>query len=218
MDRALEARAGDGPRDAQDGFHRNGARTLMNRDAITIVSGLPRSGTSMMMRMLEAGGMSIITDETRKADDDNPKGYYELERVKQLKEDASWLAEARGKVVKVISALLVNLPRDHTYQVVFMRRRMQEILDSQQEMLRRRGKPADPSADGKMAALYDKHLKQTDEWMQREPNLRLIYVDYNRMLDNPAGEASRVNAFLGDHLDTAAMIGVVDLALYRQQR
>jgi hypothetical protein len=219
MHRALEAaRAGDGPRDAQDGLQGNGARTLMNRDAITIVSGLPRSGTSMMMRMLEAGGLDIITDETRKADDDNPKGYYELERVKQLKEDASWLAEARGKVVKVISALLVNLPRDHVYQVVFMRRRMQEILDSQQEMLRRRGKPADPSADGKMAALYEKHLKQTDEWMRREPNLRFIYVDYNRMLDNPAVEASRVSTFLGDHLDTAAMIGVVDLALYRQQR
>jgi hypothetical protein len=191
---------------------------LMNRDAITIVSGLPRSGTSMMMRMLEAGGLDIITDETRKADEDNPKGYYELERVKQLKEDASWLAEAKGKVVKVISALLVNLPRDHAYQVVFMRRRMQEILDSQQEMLRRRGKPADPSADGKMAALYEKHLKQTDDWMRRESNLTFVYVDYNAMQADPTEEVARVNAFLGGQLDCAAMVRVVDRGLYRQQR
>jgi hypothetical protein len=191
---------------------------LMNRDAITIVSGLPRSGTSMMMRMLEAGGLDIVTDETRKADEDNPKGYYELERVKQLKEDASWLAEAKGKVVKVISALLVNLPRDHVYQVVFMRRKMQEILDSQQEMLRRRGKPADPSADGKMAALYERHLKQTDDWMRRESNLSFVYVDYNVMLANPAEEAARVNTFLGGQLDYAAMVRVVDRGLYRQQR
>jgi hypothetical protein len=190
----------------------------MNPDAITIVSGLPRSGTSMMMRMLAAGGMDILTDEIRKADEDNPAGYYELERVKQLKEDRSWLPDARGRAVKIISALLVNLPPDYTYRVIFMRRNMNEILDSQQEMLRRRGKAADPSADGKMAALYEKHLGQTDEWMRRQPNLTFIYVNYNRMLANPAGEVARVTAFLGDTLDPAAMIRVVDRSLYRRKR
>jgi hypothetical protein len=172
----------------------------------------------MMMRMLEAGGLDVVADDTRKADEDNPKGYYELERVKQLKENASWLAEAKGKVVKVISALLVNLPRDYVYQVIFMRRKMHEVLDSQQEMLRRRGKPADPSADGNMAALYEKHLKQTDDWMRRESNVRFVYVDYNAMLADPAAEVPRVNAFLGGQLDSSAMIRVVDRALYRQQR
>jgi len=190
----------------------------MHRDAITIVSGLPRSGTSMMMRMLAAGGMATVTDEIRSADEDNPAGYYEFERVKQLKEDASWLPDARGKVVKIVSALLVHLPRDHAYQLVFMRRKMSEILDSQQAMLRRRGKPADPSADGKMSALYEKHLQQTDDWMRREPNVRFIYVDYNDMLANPAEEVARVNAFLGNTLDAAAMLEVVDRGLYRQQR
>jgi hypothetical protein len=190
----------------------------MNRDAVTIVSGLPRSGTSMMMRMLAAGGFAVVTDERRKADEDNPQGYYELERVKQLKEDASWLADTRGKAVKVISALLVNLPRGNVYQVVFMRRNMQEILDSQQEMLRRRGKPADPSADGKMAALYERHLQQTDDWMRREPNLTVLYVDYNGMLADPATEVARVSAFLGGQLDCGAMMRVVDRTLYRQQR
>jgi hypothetical protein len=190
----------------------------MQPDVITIVSGLPRSGTSMMMRMLAAGGMEALTDEIRQADEDNPKGYFELERVKQIKEDASWLPDARGKVVKMISALLVHLPRTQTYKIVFMRRKMEEILASQQEMLRRRGKRADPSEDAKMAALYEKHLKQTDAWMTAEPNVAFIYVDYNRMLTNPGEEAARVGAFLDNGLDTGAMAAAVDRALYRQQR
>jgi hypothetical protein len=190
----------------------------MRSDVITIVSGLPRSGTSMMMRMLDAGGMEALTDEIRKADEDNPKGYYEFERVKQIKEDTGWLPDAQGKVVKMISALLVHLPRTHTYRVIFMRRRMEEILASQQEMLRRRGKPADPSGDGHMERLYEKHLQQTGEWMTREPNLEFIYVEYNRIVTHPAEEVGRVNTFLGNGLDTAAMLSVVDRSLYRQQR
>lgn len=191
----------------------------MDHDVITIVSGLPRSGTSMMMRMLEAGGMPLLTDNIRKADDDNPKGYYEFERVKQIKEDSTWLDEARGKAVKMISALLVHLPRSHHYKVIFMRRKMDEILASQQKMLDRRGKPADPSGDAKMAALYEKHLKQTEAWMERESNLSFLYVNYNQMMANPAEHVSRVSAFLGnDSLDTGAMVAVIDPALYRQQR
>ena len=104
----------------------------------------------MMMRMLEAGGMAVMTDHIRKADDDNPKGYYEYERVKSIKTDTTWLNEAEGKAVKMISALLTHLPPSHSYQVIFMRRKMEEVLASQQEMLRRRGKTTDPSGDGRM--------------------------------------------------------------------
>jgi hypothetical protein len=190
----------------------------MGSDVITIVSGLPRSGTSMMMRMLDAGGMPVVTDEIRKADEDNPRGYYEFERVKRIKEDSGWLPEVQGKVVKMISALLPHLPRTHTYKVIFMRRRMEEILASQREMLRRRGAPADPSDDGKMSALYARHVQQVEEWMTREPNLEFMYVDYNRMVAHPAEEISRVATFLGNGLDTAAMRVVVDRSLYRQQR
>lgn len=190
----------------------------MPSDFITIVSGLPRSGTSMMMRMLEAGGMSVLTDHIRAADEDNPRGYYELERVKQIKDDTSWLPEARGKVVKMISALLVHLPRGHSYKVIFMRRRMEEILASQQEMLRRRGKPADPSGDARMAALYEKHLQQTQEWMSREPNLDVVFVDYNALMTDPAAQLRQVNAFLGGELNAEAMARVADRSLYRQQR
>lgn len=173
----------------------------------------------MMMRMIEAGGMDVLTDNIRKADDDNPKGYYEFERVKQIKEDASWLDDAKGKAVKMISALLVHLPRSHRYKVIFMRRKMEEILASQQEMLRRRGKPADASGDAKMAALYEKHLKQTEAWMEDEPNVDFIYVDYNQMMTNPVEHVARVTAFLHHHaLDADAMATVTDPALYRQQR
>lgn len=190
----------------------------MRSNVITIVSGLPRSGTSMMMRVLDAGGMEALTDEIRKADEDNPRGYYEFERVKRVKEDIGWLPDAEGKVVKMISALLVHLPRTYTYKVIFMRRRMEEILASQQEMLRRRGNPADPSGDGQMSLLYEKHLKQVEEWMTREPNLEFIHVDYNRMVAHPAEEVIRIGTFLGNGLDTAAMLSVVDRSLYRQQR
>ena len=109
-------------------------------EPIVVVSGLPRSGTSMMMKMLEAGGIPPVTDELRTADDDNPKGYYEFERVKQMdKGDTAWVADAQGKVVKVISALLKHLPSSHNYQVIFLRRHMSEILASQRKMLIRRG-------------------------------------------------------------------------------
>jgi hypothetical protein len=190
----------------------------MGDDVITVVSGLPRSGTSMMMRMLEAGGMSVLTDNLRAADEDNPRGYYEFERVKSIKDDRSWLVEARGKVVKMVSALLVHLPRDHRYRVVFMRRRMDEILASQQEMLRRRDRPVDAAADGRMAALYERHLKQTEEWIAGEPNVDVIYVDYNRLMADPATHVERVNEFLGSDLDVAAMVQVADRSLYRQRR
>ncbi len=112
---------------------------MSRQDVITIVSGLPRSGTSMMMSMLEAGGIGSVVDGIRKADDDNPKGYFEFERVKQLKKDSSWLVEATGKVVKVISQLLRDLPPSYQYKVIFVRRNINEILASQTQMLIRRG-------------------------------------------------------------------------------
>ena len=95
----------------------------MDRDVVTIVSGLPRSGTSMMMKMLEAGGIELLIDRVRVADADNPKGYYEFERVKQIETDQAWLPEAQGKAVKMISALLRHLPADCRYRIIFMERR-----------------------------------------------------------------------------------------------
>ena len=190
----------------------------MISDVVTIVSGLPRSGTSMMMKMLEAGGLPPVTDNIRTADEDNPKGYYELEKVKELKNDASWVPEARGHVVKVISALLQQLPADQRYSVVFMRRNMHEVLASQRQMLIRRGQEPDKIPDEKMAAMYEKHLAKIEEWLAAQPNVDVHYVRYNDILAAPADAASAVNAFLGGTLDEAAMVGVVDAQLYRQRR
>ncbi len=194
--------------------------TRSNKDEfITVVSGLPRSGTSMMMKMLEAGGIPPITDELREADEDNPKGYYEFERVKQMDQgDTTWVVDARGKVVKVISALLKHLPPAEQYRVVFVRRHMPEILASQRKMLIRRGEDPDKMDDAQMAMLFEKHLKQVDEWMNNQPNFRLLYVHYSDILADPRPQITAINNFLGGNLDVEAMALAVDPQLYRNRR
>lgn len=189
-------------------------------DTITIVSGLPRSGTSMMMSMLDAGGIPPVQDGIRTADEDNPKGYYEFERVKKIKEDKAWLPEAKGKVVKMISQLLLDLPTEgYTYKILFMRRAMPEILASQKEMMKRRGtiKDGGPS-DQDMADLLGKHVEQVLKWVDKQNCMQLLEVDYNAMLKNAVPHIAAVNAFLGGNLDTAAMSAVVDKNLYRQRK
>ena len=189
----------------------------MDRKTVVIVSGLPRSGTSMMMKMLEAGGLDVLTDRLREADEDNPKGYYEFERVKKLEQDKSWLRKAEGKVVKVISQLLQHLPPDYAYQVVFMRRRMEEILASQERMLVRSGEDSDKIPDEKLATLFQQHLKRVKAWLDEEPRFDVLYVSYNGMLKNPLEGARRIDTFLAQDLDVDAMAAVVDPELYRQR-
>jgi len=185
---------------------------------ITIVSGLPRSGTSMTMKMLEAGGIPPLTDQIRVADGDNPKGYYEFERAKQLpKGDTDWLPQAEGKAVKVIGALLVHLPPGYEYRVLFMRRQMSEILASQTKMLENRGEKSQVD-DETMASLFQKHMRQVEEWMKAQAHLQYIDVDYNAMLKDPQPHVQQINAFLGGELDEAAMRAVVDPNLYRQRK
>ncbi len=187
------------------------------RKPVVIVSGLPRSGTSMMMKMLEAGGASLVIDGIRTADEDNPKGYYEFERVKQLdKGDVAWVAGARGKAVKVISALLEHLPPEYEYQVLFMNRKMPEVLASQRKMLERRGEKSEIS-DEKLAELLARHVQQVKTWLARQPNFEMLDLDYNAMLVDPEPWAAKVNVFLGGSLDVRAMVQVVDPNLYRNR-
>jgi hypothetical protein len=185
---------------------------------IIIVSGLPRSGTSMMMKMLEAGGLPVLTDALRTADDDNPKGYYEYERVKQLdKGDQAWLAEAQGKVVKVISALLIHLPPTHQYRVIFMQRNLAEVLASQRKMLVHRGEQANAVNDTQVAPLFEKHLQATKAWLQTQPNMAVLEIDYNQMVTNPAPFLQKINSFLGNNLNTEQMARAIDPHLYRNR-
>jgi hypothetical protein len=190
----------------------------IDQQVVTIVSGLPRSGTSMMMKMLEAGGMHVLTDHVRTADEDNPKGYYEFERVKQIEHDQAWLPDAQGKVVKMISALLKHLPATYTYKVIFMRRNIEEILASQRQMLVRRGEPTDAVSDAKLTELFGLHLQQVVGWMDKQLNFDVIYVDYNQVLESPVEQAKKVNQFMGYALDENEMVGVVDRSLYRQRQ
>ena len=184
---------------------------------ITIVSGLPRSGTSMMMKVLEAGGMEIVTDNLRTADEDNPKGYYELEDVKALKDgDDSWIVGAPGKAVKVISSLLEYLPSNYKYKIIFMRREIAEILASQKQMLIRRGEPSGGD-DQQMAEMFQEHLKRVRVWLANQPHMDVRYVDYNKLMGDPDPEIKAVAEFLGltENLDT--MLAVPDKKLYRQK-
>ena len=154
------------------------------RPYLTIVSGLPRSGTSLMMKMLEAGGMPVVIDDVRTADVDNPRGYYEYEPVKQTKSDPSWIEPALGKAVKMVYLLLLDLPADRDYRVLFMRRTIDEILASQTSMLRRLGKSS-PMDDETMAALFRDQLRKFDEWVRNRSYIRLIDVDYNALIADP---------------------------------
>lgn len=185
---------------------------------IVIVSGLPRSGTSMMMKMLEAGGLPVMIDGLRTADKDNPEGYYELERVKELdKGDTAWIGEVQGKAVKVISALLEYLPPVYTYRVIFMHRNLAEVLRSQRRMLEHRGEDADTVSDAEIAELFTRHVAKTLRWARTQPNFTLLEVDYNVLLQDPLPSIRAVNQFLDGRLNETAMAQVVNPALYRNR-
>jgi hypothetical protein len=189
----------------------------MAAEFITIVSGLPRSGTSMMMQMLVAGGMPAVSDGLRTADADNPRGYFELEAVKKLKTDSAWLAGARGHAVKVISMLLYELPADYEYRVIFMLRDMDEILASQREMLKRRGTAGTDSGDAAMRQHLEAHLKKVREWLAERKNFRVLYCEHRELLRTPLEQARRVAEFLGLDLDEQAMVQAIDPSLHRNR-
>jgi hypothetical protein len=189
------------------------------RGTIIVVSGLPRSGTSMMMKILEAGGIPLVTDKIRIADDNNPNGYYEFERVKLLKDgDYGWLEEAQGKVVKIISALITYLPTSYSYKVIFMQRDMYEVLSSQRKMLGRLSKPEDKVADEQMASIYQRHLNNVGIWLKQQPNIEVLAINYNQMIDDPSRLIQQINHFLGGELDEQAMLGGINKELYRERK
>ena len=184
---------------------------------VIVVSGLPRSGTSMMMKMLAEGGVPVLTVEIRNADEDNPNGYYEFEPVKQLTDGQfAWLASANGKVVKIISALLEYLPGDHHYKVIFMERAIQEILASQQKMLSRRNEKS-TTDDADMQKQFEQHLAAIKFWLARQPNIDVMYVEYNKMIANPDEYCAKVTEFLGIPLDADKMRSVPNERLYRNR-
>lgn len=191
--------------------------TSANRDYVTIVSGLPRTGTSMMMQMIEAGGIAALTDDVRKADEDNPRGYYEFEPVKKTRDDPSWLSQAPGKVVKMVHMLLLDLPIDRPYRVVYMQRKLEEVLASQEKMLERRGKKGGGGSERQLMDIFQRQEQKILSWLADKPNFRLLCVNYNELVQDPAPQAGALAEFLGG-LDLPAMLAVVDPALHRQRK
>jgi hypothetical protein len=186
-------------------------------EPVTVVSGLPRSGTSLAMQMIHAGGLPAVTDGQRTSDDDNPRGYFEFERVKQLRNDKAWLDEAAGKVVKVIHLLLTELPDDRPYRVVFMRRDLREVVKSQSTMLSRSGRAGGGLPPERLMAVYEQQLKSVDAWLAARPNFRRLDVPYADLVAAPGTWVPQVNAFLGGTLNEPAMLASVDPSLHRNR-
>jgi hypothetical protein len=197
-------------------FSRSNKKDARNQPII-IVSGLPRSGTSMMMRMLADGGVPVITDELRRPDSDNPNGYFELETVRQMSDgNVDWLASARGKAVKVISALLEHLPSNYSYKIIFLERDIREILASQHKMLANRNE-AMTATDAEVEVQIRNHLSVMRPWLVRQPNMEVLYINYNSLMTQPEPLCEQITEFLGLPLNQTRMLAVPDGHLYRNR-
>jgi hypothetical protein len=184
---------------------------------ITVVSGLPRSGTSLLMQMLAAGGMPILADGERQADTDNPRGYYEWERIKLLPRQPGCIEEAEGKVVKVISQLLFALPSGRDYRIIFMHRPLPEVVASQAEMIRRRGTVGAALAPAALIAGLGAHLNQVNVWLKNRADISVCRVEHHDVLGEPLRTAESIQQFLKSPLDVVAMSRQIDTSLYRQR-
>jgi len=197
----------------------NKSNQTNKNEFITIVSGLPRSGTSMMMRMLQAGGMDILTDNIRTPNEDNPLGYFEIENVRKLKDgEYGWLSDAEGKAIKVISTLLENLPDQYKYKVIFMCRDIDEVLASQKQMLVRRNEPVNNINDDELGQVFKKHLIQVEHWLDEQRNFEVVYVDYKDVINNTKSNLMKLRQNFDIKLDIESMLSVPDQGLYRQRK
>ncbi|MBF0488871.1 MAG: sulfotransferase domain-containing protein [Nitrospirae bacterium] len=183
---------------------------------LIVVSGLPRTGTSMVMRMLMEGGVEIVTDGLRSSDECNPHGYFELEKVKTIPDDASWLKCHCGKAVKIVSELLEQLPADINYKVIFMERNLAEVIASQQKMLTMMGVPVHFDG-GQLTGIYENHLIEVKSNLRERPNCDVLCLNYNEVIENPHAASLKIIHFLSIPLDAEKMAAAVDIDLYRNR-
>jgi hypothetical protein len=188
-------------------------------EPLIVVSGLPRSGTSMIMQMLGAGGLQLATDNFREIDNNNPRGYYELERVKEIDKggNKSWLKAYKGHAIKIISFLLRDLPLDLNYKVIFISRNIDEVLVSQNKMLIHRGEQVDSTSDEKMKKNYENHLRRVRYLLKNTLNFEVLYIDYRDVIKFPVDKSRQITNYLNNRLDIDAMASVVDSNLYRNR-
>jgi len=188
---------------------------------ITVVSGLPRSGTSLMMQMLLEGGMLVLSDAGRPADEHNPRGYLEYRKVRSLKDDHSWLSDAEDKAIKVVSQLLYHLPSDLEYRVIFMRRDLDEVLQSQEKMLASLNQTAGPDRNI-MKQHFTRHLQELEKWLSQQSNFKVLDCSYEDLIRTPVPAARSVAEFLNigrdsELLNTEFMVRAIDPTLHRQR-
>jgi Sulfotransferase domain len=183
----------------------------------TVVTGLPRSGTSLAMQLLHAGGVPILTDRQRAPDEDNPRGYFEMERVKRLAADPAALDGSPGHAVKVIHLLIPHLPEDRPYRVLFMQRDPMEVIRSQQIMLSRTSTSSPPLAADRLADIYAAQLALTRAWLTARPDIGVLEISYARLIAAPAAAVAEISRFLGGNLDLPAMTAAVVPSLHRNR-
>jgi len=182
-----------------------------------IVSGLPRSGTSMVMKMLAAGGIDIVTDYLRKPDVDNPAGYFEYEPVKNMADDAAFIQNMNEKAIKVVSYLLPYLPGNKKYKVIFMLRPIEEVLLSQEKMLKQRGEHFSVQAQTSLYKKFQNHLYDIRLWLARRSGFDSLFVKYPDVVNAPIIYSKRIAGFLNVQCDVEAMAAAVSPELYRNQ-
>jgi len=196
-----------------------GAGIAMSTDpcVITLVTGTPRSGTSLVMQMLRAGGMPLLCDDARPADADNPRGYFEYDAVRRTGRDAAWLDAAAGRAVKVVHALVPCLPAGRAYRVIDVRRPAGEVLASQRAMLRRTNAPTQDEDAALLERAFRSQCEAMARWVLRVAGAPLLRLEYPEVVRDPAAAADRLRRFLAADLDARAMAGAVEPELYRQR-
>ena len=184
---------------------------------IYIVSGLPRTGTSLMMKMLEAGGLSVVTDDIRSADTDNPKGYYELEKVKNIFNDNDWLKTIKGRSIKMVSQLLLKIPKENTYKIIFMKRDLKEVIMSQKKMLINRKKKLPLVNDDTLEKFYLNHLNKITSFIDQSSNIDVRYIYFNKLMKSPLSELRKLQNDFINNINMDNMIKMIDTSLYRNR-
>jgi len=190
-------------------------KSVAKQPSVIIVSGLPRSGTSLMMQIMQAAGVSLLIDKHRPADENNPLGYFEYDAVKKLPENSEWLRKAGDKAVKIISHLLFYLPDDLEYKIIFMRRNLKEVVQSQNEMLERTGKPAGKLSDAELRRRFQNHLKEVGSWLAGKDNIITLDMDYANLINNSDDQITKLSEFLELAFPPGMMKTVIRNKLYR---
>jgi len=175
---------------------------------IIIVSGLPRSGTSMMMQILQAGGIDLVVDKKRPADLHNPYGYFEFEKVKNLEQDNSWITDCHGKAIKILFHLLQFLPEEISYKILFMMRDLDDVINSQNKMLQSYN--SNLQNNDKIRSIFENEIIQTKQWLKNQRNMDGLFVNYDEVIENRVKSILRISDFLDRKLNRQKMISVIN--------